>query len=156
MNGNHFFQRMYICAKRFFQKFANALTAMILAFAVIVAGAGIPELAHAEGENPAHISDEKVRLAERYFKTAQTHHEQGDYAAALALYQKTLVIREEVLGNEHPDTAETYNHIGVIYYKQGVYPKAMEWYRKALSIRELLIYSPAGELYAIIWAEFIC
>ena len=49
-------------------------------------------------------------------------------------YEKALVIREKVLGLEHPDTAQSYNNIANRYYNQGDYDKALEWYEKAYRI----------------------
>lgn len=40
----------------------------------------------------------------------------GDYNEALKYYQKSLAIKEEVLGKKHPYTAGSYNNIAVLYY----------------------------------------
>ena len=47
---------------------------------------------------------------------------------------RLAVIREKVLGLEHPSTAATYNNIAVAYRNQGEYAKALEWLQKALVI----------------------
>jgi tetratricopeptide (TPR) repeat protein len=47
-----------------------------------------------------------------------------------------LVIREKVLGKEHPHTATTYNNIAEVYDNQGDHPRALEWFHKALAINE--------------------
>ncbi len=60
----------------------------------------------------------------------------GDYDNALEWYGKTLEIRENVLGKEHPDTATTYNNIAGVHYHKGDYASALEWYGKALKISE--------------------
>ncbi|KIM09585.1 MAG: hypothetical protein KU38_08500, partial [Sulfurovum sp. FS08-3] len=60
----------------------------------------------------------------------------GEYDKALEFYQKSLAIREEVLGIKHPDTATSYNNIGEVYKSKGEYDKALEFYQKALAIRE--------------------
>jgi len=60
----------------------------------------------------------------------------ADYKKALDYYEKTIAIRERVLGAEHPDTATTNNNIANVYQLQGVYDKALEYYGKAIAIRE--------------------
>jgi tetratricopeptide (TPR) repeat protein len=62
--------------------------------------------------------------------------EQGDYAKALECYNKSLAIREKVLGLEHPSVATTYNNIGIVNRCQGDYAKALEYFGKSLAIRE--------------------
>ncbi|MDR1062718.1 MAG: tetratricopeptide repeat protein [Azoarcus sp.] len=114
MNVNNFFTCAATSAKRFSQKTGKAIIAMILAFGLAIGGMGIHGFAHAKDENLARISVERARLASQYSETAKTHYEQGDYTAALALNQKALAIREEVLGKQHPDTALSYNNIGVM------------------------------------------
>ncbi|MCL2643677.1 MAG: tetratricopeptide repeat protein, partial [Candidatus Bathyarchaeota archaeon] len=60
----------------------------------------------------------------------------GQYAEALEWCGKALVIREVVLGKDHPLTAGTYNNIAVVYERRGEYEQALEWYGKALVVRE--------------------
>jgi len=71
-------------------------------------------------------------IAELYFKI-------GDYFNALSIYKKTLVLRERILGLEHPNTAGSYNNIGVVYEKIGNYNKALEYNDKALKIRKEIL-----------------
>jgi tetratricopeptide (TPR) repeat protein len=40
---------------------------------------------------------------------------QGDYAAALPLYQRSLKMREKVLSKEHPDVAGSLNNLALLY-----------------------------------------
>ncbi len=54
-------------------------------------------------------------------------------------FQKALITRETVLGEEHPDTATTYNDIAFVYDSKGEYDKALEWFQKALIIRETIL-----------------
>jgi tetratricopeptide (TPR) repeat protein/ribonuclease BN (tRNA processing enzyme) len=63
----------------------------------------------------------------------------ADYTKALEWYEKALFIGEEILGEEHPDTATTYNNIAAVYSNQGEYDRALEWYTKALTIRERVL-----------------
>ncbi|TQV61534.1 MAG: tetratricopeptide repeat protein [Sulfurovum sp.] len=50
----------------------------------------------------------------------------ADYPKALEYYQKSLTIKEKVLGLEHPKTSTSYNNIGLVYKSMGDYPKALE------------------------------
>ena len=43
---------------------------------------------------------------------------QGKLAEALPLYEKSLAIRKQVLGDDHPKVAESLNNIGLLYTKQ--------------------------------------
>ena len=63
----------------------------------------------------------------------------GNYPKALQFYEKSLKIKEAVLGPEHPDTAGTYNNIGEVYRVKGDYPKALEFYEKSLKIKEAVL-----------------
>ena len=55
---------------------------------------------------------------------------------AIEWHQKALLIREKVLGKEHPETAESYNAIAMVCYDASDYNHAMVWCQKALSVYE--------------------
>ena len=57
------------------------------------------------------------------------------YEKALACFEEALSIREQVLGENHPDTARTCNMIGTVYKRLGDYPKALAFYERALRIK---------------------
>ena len=59
---------------------------------------------------------------------------QGEYGKAEELYEKSLRIRERVLGEDHPDTATSYNNFAGVYYAQRKHQKAMTHYLKAYII----------------------
>eukprot|EP00911_Craspedida_sp_UC1_P002947 UC1_evm1s2150 len=59
----------------------------------------------------------------------------GDYEKALEYSKRSLKIRLETLGENHPDTATTYNNMASVYESQGEYAKALEYYKKGLKIR---------------------
>ena len=63
----------------------------------------------------------------------------ADYFGALEWYGKALVIRERVLGREHPDTATMYNNVALVYDSLGRFEEALEWYSKALIILEKVL-----------------
>ncbi len=50
------------------------------------------------------------------------------------LYQRSLIIREEVLGKDNLDMATSLNNLAASYKSQGKYPEAEPLYQRALSI----------------------
>ena len=60
----------------------------------------------------------------------------GRYAEAEPLIKRSLVIREKVLGRDHPDVARSLNNLADLYERQGRYADAQPLYQRALSIRE--------------------
>jgi tetratricopeptide (TPR) repeat protein len=69
-------------------------------------------------------------------KTADYLSEHALYAEAEPLYRRTLDIREQQLGLEHPDTADILNNLAGLYYAQGRYTEAESLYQRALAIWE--------------------
>jgi tetratricopeptide (TPR) repeat protein len=76
--------------------------------------------------------DEAYRLNELGY----IHKFLGHYAEAEPLYQRSLSIREKVLGSDHPDVANSLNNLAELYRVQGKYAEAEPLYRRSLSIRE--------------------
>ena len=58
------------------------------------------------------------------------------YEGAEPLYRKALAMREELLGPEHPDTAQTVNDLAELLERKGAYEAAAPLFRRALAIRE--------------------
>ena len=87
------------------------------------------------------IQDEEAtkEVAELYHFLGRGFYESAFYSQALKWYEKDLIIREKVLGKEHPDTATTYNSMARVYSAQRNYNRAMEYYNKALEIREVIL-----------------
>jgi hypothetical protein len=54
---------------------------------------------------------------------AQRLAQKTQYAKALVLWQERLKWCREVLGEEHPDTAESYNKVAFNLANQGKYPE---------------------------------
>jgi len=69
------------------------------------------------------------------YKLAMAYKNQGEYAKALEMYEKSLGIKLKSLGPDHPDTAATYYEIGSVYNHQGEYAKALDMYEKSLGIK---------------------
>jgi tetratricopeptide (TPR) repeat protein len=78
-------------------------------------------------------------LAKLYFNLAKIYYELANYDKAKELYEKALKIREEILGENHPDTASSYNNLGNIYSQLKNYDKAKDFNEKALKIREEIL-----------------
>ncbi|KKI98295.1 tetratricopeptide repeat family protein, partial [Prochlorothrix hollandica PCC 9006 = CALU 1027] len=51
-------------------------------------------------------------------------------------YQRSLAIREQELGANHPDTAQGLNNLALLYYSMGRYEEALPLYRRSLAICE--------------------
>ncbi|ESA37998.1 kinesin light chain 1, partial [Leptolyngbya sp. Heron Island J] len=62
--------------------------------------------------------------------------EQGRYEEAEPLYQRSLGIREEQLGPQHPDVVTSLNNLAGLYQEQGRYEEAEPLYQQALAILE--------------------
>ncbi|MBI3937618.1 MAG: CHAT domain-containing protein [Betaproteobacteria bacterium] len=60
----------------------------------------------------------------------------GEYARALALYERSLAIREKALGPEHNDVARSLNDLAGIYQEMGEYEKALLLFQRGVAIRE--------------------
>ncbi len=60
----------------------------------------------------------------------------SEYDKSESLYKKALKIREEVLGENHLDTATSYNNLASLYKSKGAYAEAELLFEKALKIRE--------------------
>jgi Tfp pilus assembly protein PilF len=61
---------------------------------------------------------------------------QGRYADAEPLLQRSLAIREKALGRDHPDVATSLNNLAELYRKQGRYADAEPLYKRDLAISE--------------------
>ncbi|MBA2677226.1 MAG: tetratricopeptide repeat protein, partial [Ktedonobacteraceae bacterium] len=60
----------------------------------------------------------------------------GFYPQSEALNQQALSIREQVLGREHPATAESLNFLAILARNHGNYEQSEALHRQALAIRE--------------------
>ena len=63
----------------------------------------------------------------------------GRYEEALPLVERSLSIREQELGANHPDTALGLNNLAALYYAQGQYAEAEAYLSRALTIFETLL-----------------
>ncbi len=67
---------------------------------------------------------------------ANSCHKKGLYAKAEPLYQRSLTIRENALGVEHPDVASSLNNLAALYQDMGDYAQALPLTQRSLAIRE--------------------
>ena len=84
-------------------------------------------------------NSKQIRSSNLYNNLAGVYYAQGEYDKALEYYEKALVIREKVLGKDHPDTATTFNNMALVYRAQGEYDKALEYYEKSREIQEKVL-----------------
>jgi tetratricopeptide (TPR) repeat protein len=66
-------------------------------------------------------------------------HGQGQYARAIPLAAQVLEVRQQLLGEEHPDTATSLNNLALLYVDQGDYARAEPLYQQALAIRKKVL-----------------
>ena len=58
----------------------------------------------------------------------------GEYNQAKELYEKALMIREKIFGEDHAHVATSYTKLAVVYCSLKEYNQAKELYEKALMI----------------------
>ncbi|OAD18955.1 TPR repeat protein, partial [Candidatus Thiomargarita nelsonii] len=78
------------------------------------------------------MSDHKSEIDEisSLNSLASLHQAKGDYESAEQLYKRALVIREKVLGKEHPDTATSLSRLGNLHQAKGDYESAEQLYKR--------------------------
>lgn len=64
---------------------------------------------------------------------------QGRHKDAIPLAQRTLAIREKMLGPEHPQTAQNLNNLAELYRVTGAYAPAEPLFKRALAINEKVL-----------------
>ena len=62
------------------------------------------------------------------------HSALGAYGFARSLEERSLAIREQALGPEHPDTIRSLGHVGFLIERQGHLDEALPFYERALAI----------------------
>ena len=78
------------------------------------------------------IGDE--RLASTLLNLAAIYYAQGDYENTEVLYQESLELFREQLGDRHPEVARALTNLGSLYQAQGRYAETEPLFQEALSI----------------------
>ncbi|MFC1813781.1 tetratricopeptide repeat protein [Thermodesulfobacteriota bacterium] len=77
-----------------------------------------------------------IKEAEELTQRMILLYQHGDYAEAARIGEHVLMIRREIHGDDHPETAPSHNNLGLIYMSMGNYVKAESHYKRALEIDE--------------------
>jgi len=72
---------------------------------------------------PREVQDRFVKMRQAETRATQLY-ARGQYAEATHLFQETLTIRRDILGEDHPDTAASYNNLAETLRAQGKYAEA--------------------------------
>jgi CHAT domain-containing protein/Tfp pilus assembly protein PilF len=83
---------------------------------------------------PREVQDRFAKSWQADVRAVQLY-DRGQYAEAAPLFQETLTIRRDILGEGHPDTATSYNHLALALHHQGKYAEAEAMRHRALAIR---------------------
>ena len=84
----------------------------------------------------ARRSGDPAELATSLSNLGATSFSRGEYEDAKEYQQQALVIRQQVLGNEHPKVADVLNNLGNTYLTQGKPEDASGYYQRALAIQQ--------------------
>jgi len=67
------------------------------------------------------------------------YEKQGRYQEAVPLLERSLAVREQSLGPDHPDTANSLNNLAMIFKKQARFKEAVALCQRALDICERVL-----------------
>ena len=84
-------------------------------------------------------SEPSTVLADSLNNLALLYYAQGRYEEAELLYQQALQLKQELLGDRHPDVATSFNNLAELYRAQGRYEEAEQLFRQALQLRQELL-----------------
>ena len=76
------------------------------------------------------------RAADLCFAAGLALRSAGDFSAATLWYERTVALREKVLGSDHPETARAMNELGTMLWARGELHAARPLLERALAIRE--------------------
>jgi len=80
------------------------------------------------------ISKDQTQTAEFHLNIGQQFEFIANYEKAIENYKKSLAIRLDSFGEDHPDSCKAYESLGGGWMKTGEYNKAIEYFEKALAI----------------------
>ncbi len=84
----------------------------------------------------AEYEKESQQYAQTINDLATIYNQQEKYELAEPLHKEALKLRQDILGEEHPDTAESLNNIASFYVSLEEYKKAEPFSKQALNIRK--------------------
>ncbi|MBD2298525.1 tetratricopeptide repeat protein [Nostoc sp. FACHB-190] len=101
----------------------------------------MPVEGRAQQQTPTYSTEEQVALqeAQELSKQVANLYHEGKYSTAIPLAERVLVIREKVLGKEHPFVATSLNNLATLYQAQGKYQQAEPLYQRSLAIFEKVL-----------------
>lgn len=67
---------------------------------------------------------------------AAIYHTEGKYQMAEVNYKKSLAMKEQLLGEDHPEVAVNLHNLATMECARGRYKEAEPFYKRALEIRE--------------------
>jgi tetratricopeptide (TPR) repeat protein len=82
------------------------------------------------------LGTQRIALADIYHNIGVIYDEQNRLNDALTFYDKSLRIREKIVGNSHPIVAMVYENMAQIFKDQGEFKKAVELQTKVIAIRK--------------------
>ncbi len=90
---------------------------------------------------PVYSQEQQAALkeAENLNEQVIKLYQEGKYTTAIPKAERSLAIREKVLGNVHPDFASSLNNLAELYRLQGNYQQAEPLYQRSLTIREKVL-----------------
>ncbi|MCH0567829.1 ATP-binding protein [Streptomyces sp. MUM 136J] len=86
--------------------------------------------------SPAHVN---ALLTAAYSTAAHRLHQQGHAARTIPLYEATLPLYEQVLGDTHPQTLTSRNNLAAAYQSAGDLERAVPLYERALTLYEQVL-----------------
>ena len=72
------------------------------------------------------------RVTTQLYRLGAVYSSRGRYAEAELLFQRALIISEESLGSDHPDTGSLMNELANLYISQGRYTEAEPLYNRSI------------------------
>ncbi|WP_293044606.1 CHAT domain-containing protein [Moorena sp. SIO1F2] len=123
---------------------AATLVGVIGIRAVPVPPWGQTGIAQAQESSPStelteSVIERKLAEASRLTQQGWELYQQGKYSEAIPLAERALGIRQQVLGEEHPDVATSLNNLAQLYSRQGRYQEAEPLYQQSLDLRKRLL-----------------
>ena len=82
------------------------------------------------------LDDKDSRVSAALLNLGRLLQVKEDYRRAEILYQRALKIREQALGQDHPDVARAINYIAGLHNERGDYAVAEQLVKRSLAIRE--------------------